>query len=49
MHAIPIGLMIRAVARDAAHLVNDGLVLAGDAVDKRGFAHIGATHNSNDR
>ena len=49
VHAIPIGLMIRAVARDAAHLVNDGLVLAGNAVDKRGLAHVGATHNSNDR
>ena len=49
VHAIPIGLMIRAVARDAAHLVNDSLVLTGNAVDKRGLAHVGATHNSNNR
>ena len=33
--AVPDGFVIRAIARDAAHLVNDSIVDLGDTVNER--------------
>ena len=40
VNAIPIRLMVGAVARYAAHFVHDRVLRTRDAVDERGFAHI---------
>ena len=47
--AVPIGRVIRAVARDAAGLVDDGVRGLGQAVDERGLAHVGASDDGDDR
>ena len=47
--AVPIGTVVGAVARDAAHLVHDGVFGLGDAVDERGLADVGAADHGNDR
>ena len=49
VNAVPIGLMVRAVAGDAAHLVHEGIVLLGDAVHEGGLAHVGASDDRNNR
>ena len=48
MNAAPFGLVIRAVARDAAHLMHDGVVAVRDAVHERRFADIGAPYDGDD-
>ena len=46
--AVPLRLMVRTVTRDAAHLVHDGVVRLGDAVDERGLADVRSTdHGDN--
>ena len=45
MDAVPIGLVIGAVTRDAAHLVDDGLVGLRYAVDEGGLADVRASHH----
>lgn len=47
--AVPIGRVIRAVARDAAGLVDDGVRGLGQAVNERGLAHVGASDDGDDR
>lgn len=47
--AVPIGRVIRAVARDAARLVDDGVRGLGQAVNERGLAHVGASDDGDDR
>ena len=47
--AVPIGRVIRAVARDAAGLVDDGVRGLGQAVNERGLAHVGASNDGDDR
>ena len=47
--AVPIGGVIRAVARDAAGLVDDGVRGLGQAVNERGLAHVGASDDGDDR
>ena len=47
--AVPIGCVIRAVARDAARLVDDGVRGLGQAVNERGLAHVGASDDGDDR
>ena len=46
--AVPVGLVVGAVAGDAAHLVHDGVCSLADAVDESGLAHVGAAHDGND-
>ena len=46
--AVPVGLMIGAVARDAAHLVDDGLVGLGYAVDEGGLADVRPSDHRDD-
>ena len=46
---VPIGRVIRAVARDAAGLVDDGVRGLGQAVNERGLAHVGASDDGDDR
>ena len=41
--------VIRAVARDAAGLVDDGVRGLGQAVNERGLAHVGASDDGDDR
>ena len=48
LDAVPVGLVVRTVARDAAHLVHDGLIGLGDSIDERGFAHVRAAYDRND-
>ena len=43
--AVPVGLVVGAVARDAAHLVDDGLVGLGYAVDEGGLADVRPSHH----
>ena len=45
LHAVPIGLVVGAVARDAAHLVDDGLVGLGYAVHEGGLADVRPSHH----
>ena len=47
--AVPIGRVVRAVARDAAGLVDDGVRGLGQAVNERGLAHVGASDDGDDR
>ena len=47
--AVPIGRVIRAVARDAAGFVDDGVRGLGQAVNERGLAHVGASDDGDDR
>ena len=47
--AVPIGRVIRAVASDAAGLVDDGVRGLGQAVNERGLAHVGASDDGDDR
>ena len=47
--AVPVGRVIRAVARDAAGLVDDGVRGLGQAVNERGLAHVGASDDGDDR
>ena len=44
----PVGLMVGAVARDAAHLVDDGLVGLGYAVDEGGLADVRPSDHRDD-
>ena len=46
--AVPVGVVVAAVARDAAALVDDGLPGLGYAVHQRGLAHVGATDDGDD-
>ena len=46
--AVPVGLMVGAVARDAAHLVDDGLVGLGYAVDEGGLADVRPSDHRDD-
>ena len=48
LDAVPVSLVVRTVARDAAHLVHDSLVGLGDSIDERGFAHVRAANDRND-
>ena len=47
--AVPVGRVIRAVARDAAGLMDDGVRGLGQAVNERGLAHVGASDDGDDR
>ena len=47
--AVPIGRVVRAVARDATGLVDDGVRGLGQAVNERGLAHVGASDDGDDR
>ena len=47
--AVPIGRVVRAVARDAAGLMDDGVRGLGQAVNERGLAHVGASDDGDDR
>ena len=47
--AVPIGRVIRAVARNAAGLMDDGVRGLGQAVNERGLAHVGASDDGDDR
>ena len=47
--AVPVGVVVAAVARDAARLVHDGVGGLGDAVHERRLAHVRATDDSDDR
>ena len=47
--AVPIGRVIRPVARDAARLVDDGVRGLGQAVNERGLAHVRASDDGDDR
>ena len=47
--AVPIGRVIRAVASNAAGLVDDGVRGLGQAVNERGLAHVGASDDGDDR
>ena len=46
--AVPIGRVVRAVARDATGLVDDGVRGLGQAVNERGLAHVGASDDGDD-
>jgi hypothetical protein len=37
-----------AVPGEARVISHDGVTCFGDAVEQRGFAHVGATHDSDD-
>ena len=47
--AVPIGRVVRAVARHAAGLMDDGVRGLGQAVNERGLAHVGASDDGDDR
>ena len=46
--AVPVGFMIRTIARYAAHLVDNSFVIFRKAVHQGGFAHVRATNNGHD-
>ncbi len=46
--AVPVGLVVAAVARDAAGLVDDGVAGDRDAVDERGLADVRAADDCDD-
>ena len=46
--AVPVGVVVAAVACDAARLVDDGVLLLGDAVDERGLADVGTADHGDD-
>ncbi len=46
--SVPVRFVIRAIARDAAHLVDDRLAGLRDAVHQRGLAHVRTPHDGND-
>ena len=46
--AVPVGLMVAAVARDSAALVHDGVLRLGQAVDEGRLAHVGASDDRDD-
>ena len=46
--AVPVGLVVAAVARDAAGLVDNGVAGKRDAVDERGLADVRAADNCDD-
>ena len=43
--AVPLDLAVDAVAGDAGLVADDGAARLGEAVEKGGFAHIGASHD----
>ena len=47
--AIPVRVMVGAVPRDAARLVDDGVAGERDAVDERGLADVRAADDGHDR
>ena len=49
LSAAPLGLAVDAVACDARRILNNGAPLAYELVEQRGLAHIGASHDGNNR
>ena len=47
--AVPVGTVIGAVTRHAAHLVHDGVFGLGYAIDERGLSDIRTTDHGNER
>ncbi len=47
--AVPVRVVVAAVAGDAARLVHDGVGLLGDAVDERGLADVRSADDGDDR
>ena len=48
VHAVPVGFVVRTVARDTAHFVHDRVVSLRDSVHEGGFTDIGTTNDGND-
>ena len=46
--AVPVGVVVDAVAGDAGTVLDDGLAAADDPVDQGGLAHVGAAHDGQD-
>ena len=42
------GIAVVAIPGEARVISHDGVTCFGDAVEQRGFAHVGATHDSDD-
>src|SRR6185437_2706525 len=47
--AAPVGFAVKAVAGDAGFVADNSPAAADDAVEKRGFAHVGAANDGKNR